>query len=128
MTRIAAAFSPDPAAGYQALVRCLDQGSGPLDRFHRDLACSLADPADGLAALRALPGGDAVAEAWGRRDAALAAYHAQLLVQRDPGTVLRTLLHEHHMRALGLDPALEKETGRLARAAALRRLAMAGLL
>jgi thiopeptide-type bacteriocin biosynthesis protein len=128
MTRIAAAFSPDPAAGYQALVRCLDQGSGPLDRSCRDLACSLADPADGLAALRDLPGGDAVAEAWGRRDAALTAYHAQLRVQRDPGTVLRTLLHEHHMRALGLDPAVEKETGRLARAAALRRLAMAGLL
>ena len=57
MTRIAAAFAPGPAAGYQALVRCLDQGSGPLDRSCRDLACSLADPAGGLAALRALPGG-----------------------------------------------------------------------
>jgi lantibiotic biosynthesis protein len=128
MTRIAAAFSPGPAAGYQALMRCLDQSSGPLDRSCRDLACSLADPADGLAALRALTGGDAVAEAWGRRDTALAGYHEQLSAQRDPGTVLRTLLHEHHMRALGLDPAFEKQTGRLARAAALRRLALAGRL
>jgi thiopeptide-type bacteriocin biosynthesis protein len=126
MTRVAAAFAPGPAAGYEALVRCLDQGSGPLDRSCRDLACGLADPAGGLAALRALPGGDAVAEAWDRRDAALAGYHEQLSAQRDPGTVLRALLHEHHMRALGLDPAFEKQTGRLARAAALRHLALAG--
>jgi hypothetical protein len=107
-------------------VRCLDQGSGPLDRSRRDLACAIADPAGGLAALHALPGGKAVAQAWERRDTALASYHEQLSAQRDPGTVLRTLLHEHHMRALGLDPAFEMQTGRLARAAALRCLALAG--
>jgi thiopeptide-type bacteriocin biosynthesis protein len=126
MTRIAAAFAPSPTAGRQALVRCLDQGSGQLDRPCRDLACGLADPAAGLSALRALPGGDAVAEAWDSRDVALARYHEKLSLQRDPGTMLRTLLHEHHMRALGLDPAFEKQTGRLARAAALRCLALAG--
>ena len=76
--------------------------------------------------LRALPGGDTVAEAWGRRDAALAGYYEELSAQRDPGTVLRTLLHEHHMRALGLDPDFERQTGRLARAAALRQVALAG--
>ncbi len=48
------------------------------------------------------------------------------LTATDP--LLRTLLHEHHMRALGLDPALERQTGRLARAAALRCLALAGRL
>jgi hypothetical protein len=37
---------------------------------------------------------------------------------------LRTLLHEHHVRAVGVDPTIEKETGRLARAAALGRLAV----
>jgi thiopeptide-type bacteriocin biosynthesis protein len=126
MTQIAAAFSPAPATGYQALVRCLDQGTGPLDRSLRDLACSLTDPSGGFAALRALPGGNAAARAWARRDTALAGYREQLHAQRDPGTVLRTLLHEHHMRALGLDPAFEKQTGRLARAAALTRLALAG--
>jgi hypothetical protein len=99
---------------------------GPLDRSCRDLACGLADPAGGLAALRALPGGGATAEAWDSRDAALTGYREQLAAQRDPGTVLRILLHEHHMRALGLDPAFEKQTGRLARAAALRHLALAG--
>ena len=128
MTRIAAAFAPGTAAGHQALVKCLDQGSGPLDRSCRDLACALADPIGGLAALHALTGGTAVAEAWDRRDTALAGYHEQLSAQRDPGTVLRTLLHDHHMRALGLDPALERQTGRLARAAALRCLALAGRL
>ena len=76
--------------------------------------------------LRALQGGDAVAVAWGTREAALAAYHRELAAQRDPGTVLRTLLHEHHMRALGIDPDFERQTGRYARAAALRRLALAG--
>ena len=126
MTRIASAFAPGTAAGLMALVNCLDQGSGPLDRSCRDLACTLADPAGGLAALNALPGGKAVAQAWDGRDTALAGYREQLSAQRDPGTVLRTLLHEHHMRAVGLDPAIEKQTGRLARAAALRCLALAG--
>jgi hypothetical protein len=45
---------------------------------------------------------------------------------REPGVVLRTLLHEHHIRAVGVDPTFEKETGRLARAVALRLLALAG--
>jgi lantibiotic biosynthesis protein len=126
MARIAAAFAPDPVAGYQAITRCLEQGSGPLDRALRAQACDLADPAGGFQALRALPGGGTVADAWGRRDAALAAYHEELAVQRDPGTVLRTLLHEHHMRALGLDPDFERQTCRIARAAALRQIALAG--
>ncbi len=32
--------------------------------------------------------------------------------QRDPVDVLRTLLYEHHMRALGVDPQFERRTGR----------------
>ncbi|OHV64179.1 lantibiotic dehydratase [Pseudofrankia sp. BMG5.36] len=128
MARIAAAFAPDPATGHRALTRCLDQGSGPLDRNLRDLARDLADPVSGPHALATLPGGDAVAQTWTSRDTALAAYHEQLSTQRDPGTVLRTLLHEHHTRAVGVDPAFEKQTGRLARAAALRQLGKGGHL
>lgn len=128
MARIAAAFAPDTATGYRTLIRGLDQGNGPLDRDLRDLACDLTDPASGPRALAAVPGGDTVAQAWAARDAALAAYHGQLAAQRDPSTVLRTLLHEHHMRAVGLDPSFEKQTGRLARAAALRQLGKAGQL
>lgn len=126
MATIAAAFGPALGVGYRALTRCLEQGSGPLDRAIREQACRLADPSGGFRAVRAVPSGDAVADAWGRRDAALTAYHEVLSVQRDPGTVLRTLLHEHHMRALGLDPDYERQTGRYARAAALQRLALAG--
>jgi thiopeptide-type bacteriocin biosynthesis protein len=126
MARIAAAFAPDPVTGSKALASCLDQGSGPLSRPFREQVCALADPAAGPGELHGLPGGDGVASAWERRDAALAAYHAALSGQRDPGTVLRTLLHEHHMRGVGLDPDIEQQTGRLARAAALRHIALAG--
>jgi thiopeptide-type bacteriocin biosynthesis protein len=127
MAALAAAFAPALATGYQALTLCLEQGSGPLDRPVRDQAGRLADPAGSYAALRALPGGEATAAAWSSRDAALAAYYETLSAQRDAGTVLRTLLHEHHMRAVGLDPDFERQTGRYARAAALRRLALAGI-
>lgn len=40
--------------------------------------------------------------------------------------MLRTLLHEHHIRAVGVDSTVEKETGRLARTVALRLMALAG--
>ncbi|MFF0250161.1 lantibiotic dehydratase [Streptosporangium sandarakinum] len=128
MTQLAAAFAPDPTTGYRALLGCLKQQTGPLDRSLRDHALHLADPADDFRAVRALPGGDAVAATWHARNLALAAYHRALASQRDPATVLRTLLHEHHVRALGVDPEFERVTGRLARAAALRRLALAGAL
>ncbi|MGH3280265.1 MAG: thiopeptide-type bacteriocin biosynthesis protein, partial [Trebonia sp.] len=124
MAALAAAFAADKQAGYRALTRSLDQSSGPLDRDVREDACCLADPTDGHQTLRALPGGQEVANTWRGRDQALAAYHEALAAQREPGTALRTLLHEHHMRALGIDPDLERQTGRYARAAALRRLAL----
>jgi hypothetical protein len=111
------AYSPERASGaWPKLYRIEDLVSKYYcgrTRTARDSACGLADPARGLAALRALPGGDAVAEAWDSRDAALAGYREQLSAQR-------------HIRALGLDPAFEKQTGWLARAAALRHLALAG--
>jgi lantibiotic biosynthesis protein len=127
MARLSAAFAADPDSGYRALTTRLEQGTGLLDRAVRDQACQLADPSGGYRALRALPGGDAVAAAWTRRDAALAAYHQALLTQRNPATVLPALLRDHHIRALGPDPDTERQVGRYARAAALCRLAMAGL-
>ncbi|GLZ16416.1 hypothetical protein Acsp04_66510 [Actinomadura sp. NBRC 104425] len=123
MTHLAAAFAPDAAAGYRALTRCAKQSSGPLDPAVRDLAFRLADPAGAFAAVRALPGGDAVAAAWQSRASALATYHHLLAQQRNPAGLLPVLLHGHHVRALGLDPDHEATTTRLARAAALRNLA-----
>ncbi|WP_199564972.1 lantibiotic dehydratase [Spongiactinospora rosea] len=119
MAHLAAAFAPDAESGYRALLRCLEQQTGPLDRSLRDHALRLGDPSE----VR-----EAVVDAWRAREQALGDYHRVLAEQRDPATGLRTLLHEHHVRALGVDPAFEKVTGRLARAVALRRLALAGVL
>lgn len=124
MVRIAAAFATDPASGYQTLVNCLPHQTGELDRTLRDHTLRLAEP--GHLALLQLAGGDAVAAAWQARDTALITYLRELAPQRDPAGILPTLLHEHHVRALGIDPAFEKVTNRLARAAALRYLALAG--
>lgn len=128
MAQLAASFATDPETGCRALVGCLRQEHGRLDRTLRDHTLGLADPDRGYQAVRALPGGEAVAAAWSARDTALTAYHRALAQQHDPDTMLRTLLHEHHVRAVGVDPTFEKETNRLARAAALRRLAVAGAL
>ncbi|MEK8142384.1 hypothetical protein NKH18_07410 [Streptomyces sp. M10(2022)] len=40
--------------------------------------------------------------------------------QRDPLDVARSLLHQHHVRALGVDPRTEETTLRLVRTAALQ--------
>ncbi|WP_239067172.1 lantibiotic dehydratase [Actinomadura bangladeshensis] len=125
MAHLAAAFAPDPLSGYRALTNCLKQGAGRLDPGSRDHALRLGDAVGGFAAVRALPGGDAVASAWQARSSAAAAYCRVLRGQCDPVEPLKTLLHEHHVRALGLDPAHEAATGRLARAVALRNLATA---
>ncbi len=126
MAHLGASFAPDPLTGYRALVGCLRQEHGAQDRTLRDQTLGLADPDGDYHAVRALRGGEAVARAWSARATALTTYHQALAPQRDPRTVLRTLLHEHHVRAVGVDPTIERETGRLARAAALRRLALMG--
>jgi lantibiotic biosynthesis protein len=126
MAHLAASFAPDPQTGYRALLGCLRQEHGPLDRALRDHALTVADLDPDYRAVRARPGGAAVAAAWRARDTALRAYYRALVQRkREPGAVLRTLLHEHHIRAVGVDPTFEKETGRLARAVALRHLALA---
>jgi thiopeptide-type bacteriocin biosynthesis protein len=125
MALLAASFAPDPVAGDRALLDCLPQDHGPLDRAMREHAVTLASDEQGV---RALAGGVDVVDAWAVRAAALSAYHRALAEQRDPVGALRTLLHEHHVRAVGVDPTFEQETGRLARAAAQRRLALAGAL
>jgi thiopeptide-type bacteriocin biosynthesis protein len=128
MTQLSASFGADTASGYRTLLQCLPQGSGPVERTLRDQTIGLSDPSAGFHKLRALPGGEAVAAAWQARDKELSTYHRILADQREPASVLRSLLHEHHVRALGVDPDYEKVTGRLARTAALRRLALAGAL
>lgn len=69
----------------------------------------------------AADGADDLTDSWAERARALAAYRQALTAQEyDPGTVLRSLLHQHHVRVLGVDPTTEAATLHLARAVALR--------
>ncbi|MGH3865774.1 MAG: lantibiotic dehydratase [Pseudonocardiaceae bacterium] len=120
---LAASYTSTPRQGLCWLMDHLPQERGKLDRSVRDAALLLADPRDGWAALRATPGGEKVALAWERRRTALVAYRNRLGKQRDPRPVLRSLLHLHHVRTIGVDPERERVSNRLARAAALRWIA-----
>ncbi|WP_030894153.1 lantibiotic dehydratase [Streptomyces sp. NRRL F-5053] len=111
-------FTGDADQAADWLTRALPQQRGPLSREKTARALALADPE--RAALLALPGGADVAAAWQERAAALSAYREQLAPQHDPDSVLHSLLHQHHIRALPVDPDRERTTGRLARACALR--------
>jgi thiopeptide-type bacteriocin biosynthesis protein len=84
-------------------------------------AVRLANPRDDWAELRAAPGGQAIAEAWLPRRRALADYRAQLAAPGgcDPDAVLVSLLHAHHIRAIGIDHDDERTCLHMARAAAL---------
>ncbi|AXI77470.1 lantibiotic dehydratase [Peterkaempfera bronchialis] len=120
MVDLAARFAASPTQGLHWLVENLPREHGPLDQALRDQTLALADPYEPSAGVRELPGGGDLAAAWQTRASALAAYREHLKVERDPLTVLRSLLHQHHVRSLSVDPDDERATGRLVRACALR--------
>lgn len=117
---LAARYAASPADGMRQLAALLPRQFGHLDPVLRDHALTLSRPDGPSPALLALPAGDAVAAAWQHRATALTRYRSQLADQRDPATVLRSLLHLHHIRAVGADPETERTTERLARTCALR--------
>ena len=92
-----------------------------MDRTVRGQAVRLAHPTDDWAALRAAPGRAAIASAWSERDAALARYRQKLdtFGGIDLDLVLDSLLHAHHIRAVGIVKADERMYIRLAHAAAM---------
>ncbi|WP_157440205.1 hypothetical protein [Actinokineospora inagensis] len=96
------------------------QQTRPLDQTLRDHTLALVH----RPAIAAIAHGPTLLSAWAMRAQELTAYAATLDQQRQP-TVLRALLHDHHVRAVGVDPTFEKETFRLARAVARRHLALA---
>ncbi|MGW5124549.1 lantibiotic dehydratase [Streptomyces sp. NPDC004069] len=112
-------LAPSAAEAEKWLVHNLPQGTGRLDRALRTQVLELAAPA-GASALAALPEGSQVAEAWRTRAAALDVYRNTLPQDRDPLAVARSLLHQHHVRALGVSPNTEAATLRLVRNAALQ--------
>ncbi|WP_229909854.1 lantibiotic dehydratase [Streptomyces flavofungini] len=93
----------------------------PLDRTVLGEAVRLADPTRDWAGLRAAPGGGPIATAWSERDKALARYRERLNQTdgMDPNLVLDSLLHSHHIRAVGIDKDDEHMCVRLARSAAM---------
>lgn len=116
MTDLVTCFFPTPDEGLRWLVHHLERGNGPLDRTLRDAAFALTDQP-------AQTDGAGLSLAWKNRAVALAAYRSRLAEQRDPASVVRSLLHLHQVRAVGVDPEAEQVTTRLARACALRRTA-----
>ncbi|MFE9952947.1 lantibiotic dehydratase [Streptomyces sp. NPDC005531] len=112
-------LAPSAAEAEEWVVRNLPQGTGRLDRALRNQVLELAAP-EGASALAALPAGSQVTEAWQARAAALATYRNTLARERAPLTVARSLLHQHHVRALGVSPSTEATTLRLVRTAALQ--------
>ncbi|MDA5142267.1 lantibiotic dehydratase [Streptomyces sp. AD681] len=117
--RLVTPLAPDAAAAEEWLVRSLPQGTGRLSRTLRSQVLELAAP-NGTSALAALPGGPQVTEAWRARATAVDTYRTALAGERDPLDVARSLLHQHHVRALGVDPRTEETTIRLVRTAALQ--------
>ncbi|MFH9826462.1 lantibiotic dehydratase [Streptomyces bobili] len=116
------AFTGSAAAGMGWLIahgRITDPR--PLDRSVLGEAVRLADPTDDWAALRAAPGGAAIAAAWSERDEALVRYRKALDESggSDPNLVLDSLLHAHHIRAAGIDKDDERMCVRLAHAVAM---------
>ncbi|WP_329142558.1 lantibiotic dehydratase [Streptomyces sp. NBC_01456] len=112
-------LAPSTAEAEQWLVHNLSQSTGRLDRKLGNQVLELAGP-DATSLLAPLPGGPQVAEAWRVRAAAVTAYRNVLAGERDPLTVVRSLLHQHHVRALGVSPTAESTTLRLVRTAALQ--------
>ncbi|GLI00936.1 lantibiotic dehydratase [Phytohabitans aurantiacus] len=126
---ISTAFHGGTSAGMDWLIRYArtDTTAAPA-RTVLDEAVRLADPTDDWAHLRAAPGGHAISAAWEPRRHALAAYRA--LLDANDGIsqdiVLDSLLHAHHIRAVGIDRDDERTCLRLARSAALAWNARSG--
>lgn len=100
----------------------LTVGAPMRDREIRQQTLRIADGQ----ALYQVPGGDAIAAAWSARSRAAARYAACLTsatTRLTPGSVLTSLLHIHHIRALGIDAESEAMTHKLARAVALAQAA-----
>lgn len=124
LVNLTIAFVGDAPTGMRWLVDHLLREPAPVDHAVHATAMRLADPRDDWAALRATDGGDGVIAVWRRRRAALADYRQILASQREPLSVLPSLLHMHHTRMFGVEPDRERVGRRLARAAAQRWIAI----
>ncbi|MEO3972337.1 lantibiotic dehydratase [Streptomyces sp. CAU 1734] len=121
---IVSAFLGSTKAGMRWLVDHIQPTApAPVPRPQFAEAVRLADPRDNWAALRKVPGGDAIVSGWAERDAALAAYRPHLPGPDTQGIavddVLTSLLHVHFVRHVAVNFPEEEVCLYLARAAAL---------
>ena len=121
---IATAFLGDTAAAMNWLidhVPATAPAAVPRDEFRQ--AVLYANPTDDWAALRLVPGGAEIVDAWSERDAALVQYRKHLPGPDTAGVdlddVLGSLLHVHFVRAVAVDFPEEAICLYLTRAAAL---------
>ncbi|GGZ24831.1 hypothetical protein GCM10010387_17820 [Streptomyces inusitatus] len=121
---IASAFLGSTEAGMRWLLDHIPPTApAPVSRPQFTEAVRLADPRDDWAALRGVPGGEAIVSGWADRDAALAAYRPHLPGPDTQGIavddVLTSLLHVHFVRHVAVNFPEEEVCLYLARAAAL---------
>ncbi|MEW2434309.1 lantibiotic dehydratase [Streptomyces caniferus] len=121
---IVTAFLGSPQAGARWLIEHIPQAAPatvPRPQFAE--AVQLADPSGNWAALRAVPGGEAIVSGWADRAAALTAYRPHLPGPHTEGIavddVLTSLLHVHFVRHVAVNFPEEEICLYLARAAAL---------
>jgi lantibiotic biosynthesis protein len=121
---LAVSFIGDTTAATRWLVDHITTRTAPhaARALHQEAMC-LADPSGGLAAVRALPGGEPLTRAWANRRQALQQYRNALTVGgvEEPETVLPSLMHLNYLRTAGIDSHGEDICSRLVRAAALAR-------
>ncbi|KPI27138.1 Thiopeptide-type bacteriocin biosynthesis domain containing protein [Actinobacteria bacterium OV320] len=121
---IASAFLGSTTAGMRWLIDHIPPTAPtPVPRQQFTEAVRLADLSHNWAALRRVPGGDAIVSGWTDRDTALAAYRPHLPGPDTQGIavddVLTSLLHVHFVRHVAVNFPEEEVCLYLARAAAL---------
>ncbi|MFD8379103.1 lantibiotic dehydratase [Streptomyces sp. NPDC059679] len=121
---IATSFLGSTEAGMRWLIDHIPPTApAPVPRPQFTETVRLADPSDDWAALRSVPGGHTIVEAWADRDAALTAYRRHLPAPETQGIalddVLSSLLHVHFVRHVAVDFPEEEVCLYLTRAAAL---------
>ncbi|PJF01555.1 hypothetical protein CUT44_02540 [Streptomyces carminius] len=115
------AFTGDMSAAMRWLLDHITTRTAghPARPLHQE-AMRLADPTDGFAVVRALPGGHALTTAWTARRQALTHYRTTLAATGTrPETVLPSLMHLTFLRMAGIDRHGEDICSRLVRSAAL---------
>jgi thiopeptide-type bacteriocin biosynthesis protein len=123
MVDLASAMLGSLPAGMRWLIDHARAGGDPLrDRDVLRQTVTLTDPTEAETTSQACAGGVQIATAWHARRHAAVTYAALLGSQTPhvrPDSVVASLLHMHHIRALGISPGPERLCHRLARAAAL---------